>query len=582
MRRWFVLVAAIGLLMCAGCGGGGGSAGCVGTATPSDVSYRTEWSGISGQSQVIQLLSEGGTVLQSRILNRGENQISFTSTNSGLYRMRAELRSAANGAGAVVGLVDAAFEVCGTTTFSTRTGGSPSAMKIYPSSFSLVENSSQRFYAAPINSDGDYFFTPSATVNWSVLGSGAVIDSTGLLTAQSAGNINVQATDVSSGVTGTAPVTINTFTPTQTKWTILVFLNAANDLYPFSTLNVNQMEKVANNPQVRFVVQWKQSRSAFPGATFDGTKRFLVKPDGTDAIASQVVQNMGGSVDMGAWTSLRDFIAWGRANYPSDRLGLIIWNHGNGWQRGVEPTTRAVSYDDETGNAIQIWQLPQALAGQQLDFLAWDASLMQMLEVAYEVRNQTKFIIGSEESPPGEGYPYDAVFGPFRSNPDLPTSALTRNFVDAMVNHPPYASRKITQSVIDSSKLDALAGALDSLAVELIATGGTLNPVIQSARNNTQSYSPTAQRTYRDLWQIAEALRTGVAVPPEVVNAAAAVQAALVDAVVWEGHNVNSPGSRGIAIDFSSGGSFTAIQSDYNPLALAIDTRWDNWLRIAP
>ena len=576
--RWLVLVIALFL---AGCGGGGGG-GCSVVTTPSDLTYQTDWNFFQGESQIIQLLTLSGTVLQSRVINRNTDQVAFDTTNSGTYRMRVELRNAANGTGTVLGRIDATFEVCGATSFRSRTSGSPTTMKVVPSSFTITQNSTQRFYAAPVNGAGEYYFTPNATVNWTVQGGGATIDGTGLLTAVSPGNVTVRATDVSSGVTGEAPVTIQPFGAGNSKWTILVYLNSANDLYPFSTLNVNQMERVANNPQVRYVLQWKQSQSNFPGSTFDGTRRMLVTQDTTDAVASPIVQDMGSTVDMGSWTSLRDFIAWGKANYPSDRLGLVVWNHGNGWRRGFEPPTRAVSYDDETGNAIQIWELQQALQGGGLDFVAWDASLMQMMEVAYEIRGLTDYVIGSEESPPGEGYPYEAAFGPFRTNPDASTVTLTKSFVDSMVNHPPYASRKITQSVLDTSKLDAVASALDLLAAELITTGGTLNPVIQAARNGSQSYSPTAQRTYRDLWGACELIRTGNAVPPDVVSAAAAVQAAVVDAVVWEGHNANSPDSHGLAIDFSSGSLFGPIAADYGHLELAQDTRWDNWLLVSP
>ena len=52
-------------------------------------------------------------------------------------------------------------------------------------------------------------------------------------------------------------------TVTTTKWPVLVYINAANDLYQFSDLNMNQMEQVAGNNQVRFVVQWKQSTDLF-------------------------------------------------------------------------------------------------------------------------------------------------------------------------------------------------------------------------------------------------------------------------------------------------------------------------------
>ncbi len=581
----FLTVAPIllGLLaIITGCGGSGGESGCVDSSVVSSLEYRTEWSGSTGQSQLIQLLTEGGDVLQSRILNRGVVQTSFVNVSSGSYRVRSELRELADGAGAVLGRLDASVAICRTTNLSVRTGGAPTAVRVSPSTATTFVGSSIQFRASAVNNAGEYFFTTPNTLQWAVTQGGGTVDSSGLFQAVSAGPNAVQATDPGNSVTGSTAISVQPFTPVQGKWTILVFLNAANDLNPFSVLNINQMERVAGNADVRFVVQWKQSQAVFPGSSFDGTRRLLVRPDTSNQIQSPTIQQLPAGTDMGSWTTLREFIQWGKANFPADRYGLVVWNHGNGWQRGIEPPTRAVSYDDQTGNSIQIWELPDALQGEHFDLIAWDASLMQMTEVAYEVAPFCDYIIGSEESPPGEGYPYDKVFRAFRDTPDQTTRNLARGFVDETVSHPPFESRKITQSVLDSTKIAPIAAALDLLAAELIANVGTIGPIVTPARNNAQSYSPTFLRTYRDLWHLAELIRLEPAAPPGVKSRAAEVQAALLDAIVWEGHNANSPNSHGLAIDFSRASTFTSIDSDYQNLKLAEDTQWDEWLRVAP
>ena len=117
--------------------------------------------------------------------------------------------------------------------------------------------------------------------------------------------------------------------------------------------------------------------------------------------------------DMGDWRVLKDFVAWGSANYPADHLMVVVWNHGAGWRPALRsasnkmmPTYRAFSQDNETQNEVETWEAPGAFAGaaQPIDAITFDASLMQMLEVAYELRNSARVMIGSEESPPGAGY----------------------------------------------------------------------------------------------------------------------------------------------------------------------------------
>jgi hypothetical protein len=287
---------------------------------------------------------------------------------------------------------------------------------------------------------------------------------------------------------------------------------------------------------------------------------------------------------MGSPQTLADFTAWAKKFYPAQRYCLIIWNHGNGWRRGIDEDylTRGVSYDDETNNHIDTWQLQQAIGGTKWDILSWDASLMQMMEVAYEVREVAKYVVGSEESPPGEGLPYDLVFQRFRDNPDAITANLTKAFVDAMVGFPGYANRKITQSSIDTSKLPGLRMALDSLANALIDSRADLLSVIPAVRQATRGYSVTTTRQYYDIGDLCDQIdaRTNI---PQVTTATQVVRTALEKAVVWEGHNEQSSRSHGLAIDFSPAEAFNSSSKIYyTNLRFAMESTWDEWLTVAP
>jgi hypothetical protein len=367
------------------------------------------------------------------------------------------------------------------------------------------------------------------------------------------------------------------------KWTVLVYMNAANDLYRYSPINMNQIEQVAGNPAVRFVVQWKQSQGQFPDSTFNGTRRYLAYPDdANDSLRSHLLANMGNGVDMGAWQTLQDFVVWGKQHYPADHYVLVIWNHGNGWLR--KPVSidngRAVSYDDETGHAIQIWDLSSALAGQGISTVAFDASLMQMAEVAYELKQATPLVAGSEESPPGEGYPYQNVFRGYQDHPDLTPAALSKGFVDGMLSNPDYSTRKITESVIDTSKLGNVAFGASVLAQQLIQHP-ELSAQIDAARSSAQGYSVTASRHYYDLIGFCQSLQGRTALQ-DVQQACAALSAGTQSAIVWEGHNANSAGSHGLAIDLSRAGEFAPVATDYSQMRWAKNTGWDEWLSVAP
>lgn len=366
-------------------------------------------------------------------------------------------------------------------------------------------------------------------------------------------------------------------------WTVMVFLNGANDLDAYSDLNVNQMESVMTNPNVRIVVQWKRIAAYAPQGSWTGTRRYLVRYDTDDReIRSQLLEDLGQGVDMGSAETLRDFIRWARANYPADRYALVIWNHGSGWRTR---TTRAVSFDDEYNTSIKTWELPTAIrptsADPVLDVLLFDASLMQMLEVAYECRHVARYIVGSEESPPGEGYPYHRILRPLMDNSDIPPAEwakeVVRQFVTFYQQEFPFYYN-ITQSVVDTSKLESVATALDNLAGALIERRNLYVNALRSARQNAQSYASYPE--YKDLWHVAQLIKeyTGDGILAARVNA---LHASLREAILYEAHadNQRVRNSYGLSIYYPNAGDYLGR---YSNLALARATRWDEWLQQAP
>ncbi len=583
----FATAAALGMAFF-GCGGGGGGGG-----SSANLEYQTDWTnrgrGVTGQSQRVSLFDSQERLVDTKIVNQdvgGLQSIDLDPDAPGTHRLYVELYSLRDLGGVKTGELESFVTIGSSSSFRSAVGEDPTSVGVTPASATLQVQHSRKFCATALNGPGRAVFSEPDGFTWSTLGGTASVNGTGLVLGLSQGPGTVRAMHDATGLLGSAIFTVDPFQTTTGKWTVIVFLNAANDLFPFSTLNMNQMEAVAQNPDVRFVVQWKQTQAIFPSSTFDGTRRYLVKPDTTGSIASELVQDMGAGIDMGSPTTMSDFISWAKTFYPAQRYVLVVWNHGNGWRRGTEETlpTRAFSYDDETGNAIQTWQLEQAIGNHVFEMLAWDASLMQMQEVAYEGRNRALLVVGSEESPPGEGYPYDLIFARFRDNPDDTTVNLSKSFVDGMLAVPAYQTRRITQSVLDTSKLSALATATDALALQLIANAGSISGQIPTIRAQAQSYSPTSSRVYRDLYHLCLLIEAQIGFPAPLIAAAAQLRSAIDDAVVWEGHNSNSPNSHGIAIDFSSATTFNqgTTAADYGLLQFAQATAWNEWLTIAP
>lgn len=575
------MVCVAAAVLSVGCGGGGGPS----TFT---VVYATDWTHFAaangGQSEQITLYDANDLVLGTTVMNEdvaGVETFTFSSVPRGSQRFVIQLYSGRNLTGTQTGALEAVVTVERTTTFATIVGVAPTQIAVTPPVAVLTVPQNARFIGTAYASPNLAAFLPVGDLTWSATGGVVTVDAvTGTAVSTAPGPGTVKAVSSAYLLTGTAQVTVQAGSSKVAKWTVMVYLNAANDLSPYSTLNVSQMESVAQNPDVRIVLQWKEATGVSPSQVFNGTRRMVVHSGST-----ALIQDLGSGVDMGVPQTLKNFISWTTTNYPATRYALIVWNHGNGWRRSPSQlaASRAVSYDDETGNAIQVWDLPGALAGNHFDMIAWDASLMQMLEVAYEIRSFTTYVVGSEESPPGAGYPYDKILAKFRDNPDASSATLSKAFVDGMLGVVAYQNQKITQSVLETDKLDALATSVDDLAVQLLANQSDLTGVIPAVRTATQSYSPefSPPRYYLDLENLAANMNTMIGISA-IQTAAQNVETAASAAVLWEGHNSLSPGSHGVSIDFTPGSLGSSLLADYGQLEFAQKTHWGDWLNVSP
>jgi hypothetical protein len=121
---------------------------------------------------------------------------------------------------------------------------------------------------------------------------------------------------------------------------------------------------------------------------------------------------------------LRDFLIWGIRAYPAQHYLVIVWGHGQGWgddQRqpiAGPPGTPfpgfsgglALDFRQRTYLGIpalhQVLRQAAAVAGRPIDIYASDACLMQSVEVATELADTTKYIVGTTQIEPLGGLPY--------------------------------------------------------------------------------------------------------------------------------------------------------------------------------
>lgn len=307
-------------------------------------------------------------------------------------------------------------------------------------------------------------------------------------------------------------------------WTFLVYLAGDNNLDAAATADLLEMKAVGSSAAVDVVAQLD--------GRGDGALRYHITPGPATpaALGADVVATLP-EVNTGDPANLVDFVAWAAAAYPSERLALVLWNHGAGWKdddiyaaargagltaadfaggvgavvrsggarpagwrRGlfrpgpadllaVPAAQRAILFDDTSRDFLDNQELRLALetirdrrGGRAVDVVGCDACLMSMVEVAYQLHGLCGVFAGSQEVEPADGWPYGDVLRRLAAEPDQSAASLGRAIVDAYADQPAGAAgaageppdHLLTQSAIHVDRLPPLVASLDALAAQLV------------------------------------------------------------------------------------------------------------------
>ncbi len=251
------------------------------------------------------------------------------------------------------------------------------------------------------------------------------------------------------------------------SWTYMLYLDADNDIEGDAIRDFEWLEQAGgSNDNISFVVLLDR----IPGydnthGNWNGSRIYNVTDDVSyTTIDSQLMVDLG-EVDMADPNTLIDFITYCFDNFPAENYILDLWNHGHA-AYGV--------IDDETSSSHFIVNDIQTAittvldaSDEEIDILSMDACNMNTIEVAWEMRNLSKYFIASEDST--NGYHYKLIAERLKLNPGINASSFCKLMVDAYKDH--YKNTYITcLSAINQTKLLEIPAAINSFVSELITT----------------------------------------------------------------------------------------------------------------
>ena len=374
------------------------------------------------------------------------------------------------------------------------------------------------------------------------------------------------------------------------EWTIMVYLDADNNLEGAGIDDINEMEMVGSTyPEVNILVQVDRIPFSVLDANNEGwaddssnnnwttTRRYYVTQDLDPVqINSQLISDLG-EKNMGDPQTLIDFASWAINNYPAKKYLLVIWNHGGGFRS--QRFGRDIAWDDTSGgDKITIPELKDALSaistqmGKNIDIVGMDACLMAMTEVAYQIRDYTDILVASEEEEPVNGWPYDTILHRIAMYPPVSAEQLAFYIPLDYINS--YSiSDDATQSAIDLSYMDSLANQLSDLAMAIINDSITPASDYIDIGSNSQHYDGDVE--YIDLYYFCGRILI-YCNDVTVRNISQNIRQTLDSAILCSCYsNWGLSGSQGLSIYFPYN---IGYDSYYDNTNFAQDTFWDEML----
>ena len=292
----------------------------------------------------------------------------------------------------------------------------------------------------------------------------AKVDENGLVTAIAAGNATITAKTYAKRTVLEASFNIEVKEIVLDAWTVMLYICGA-DLESDNGLassDITEILKVNNQPEdVNIIIETGGSTS-WHNYGIDASKLSRYHVENKSLVLDEKLPKE----NMGKQSVFESFLTWGLQEYPAEKMGVILWNHGGALDGVCFDST--VGSDNSLTNSetkAAFENVFPAFGVNKLEFIGYDACLMQIQDIAEFNSHYFNYMVGSEEAEAGEGWVYDKWLDDLYEGKDTPT--ILKANCDAFVAQ--YGDDQ-TLSYLNLSKMENYHAKFEAMAEAIKST----------------------------------------------------------------------------------------------------------------
>lgn len=283
----------------------------------------------------------------------------------------------------------------------------------------------------------------------------------------------------------------------------MVYVAADNNLEPQSLIDLEEMAEAAG-PELNLLVLIDRAEKdqSVPGILPDGGALGLpafsdAKVLKIGAEGTEVLEELG-EIDTMDPQNLSWFIWYGLTEFPAERTGLVLWDHG-----GAAIIPFGEDADTAPGEYLSLPELQQAIGSaiqtagaDKLDLIGFDACLNATLEIARGMAPYGEVMVASQELEAGHGWDWRSLAvlqEPGADEVDL-ANAIVTSYETHSQESPLGGQSDYTQSAIDLGAVADVDAALKGFVLALEATRRAAWRCCRPGRGRWSSASPEATR----------------------------------------------------------------------------------------